>query len=112
MLDMKFIPSEETLPTNIYTEDNSSKYKYTEDYNCIENRIYFDAILVDSDAFISSGDLCFVTHPYDSERYVERCNKVSLDDGKEVFYGEKGTRCLLCDVEKVVGVGLSNLLNA
>ena len=52
MLDMKFIPSEETLPTNIYTEDNSSKYKYTEDYNCVENRIYFDTFIVDPDAFI------------------------------------------------------------
>ena len=110
MIDMKFIPSEDNLPTNIYTEDNSSKYKYTEDYESIENRIYFDAFLVDPKAFISSWDLCIVSNPYDSEEYVERCNKVSLDDGREVFYSEEGTRCLLCDVRKVVGVRMNYLV--
>lgn len=99
---MKLISSKENLPTNVYTEKNPFAYKYSEDLKSKENRTYYDVFLVNTKALISSGDFCVITHPHDSEEYVERCDRTSLDDGREVFYGEKGTRCLLSDVAKII----------
>ena len=102
MINIKFLPSKDNLPTHVYTEENEFAYKYTEDIESKENRIYYDAFLVDSEVEISSGDLCIVIHPYDSKIYMERCKIVSMNDGREVFYGEEGTRCLLSDVAKII----------
>lgn len=111
MIDMKFIPSKDNLPTHIYTEENSFKYKYTKDSELKESRIYYDAFLVDSDAVISSRDLCIVTPPYDSTEFVERCIRVKVVDDREVLYGEDGTICLLSCVGKIIGMNSKTFKN-
>ena len=104
MISIKFIPSKDNLPTNVYKAYNSLKYKYTEDSVTKENRVYYEAFLVDSEAIIYFEDLCIITSPYEAEEYVERCYKITNDYDREVFYGKEGTRCLLCDVAKIIGV--------
>ncbi len=103
MNNMKFIPSMGNLTTHVYTDENPFAFKYFEKLERKEIRTFYDAYLIDSDTLISPGDLCIVTHPYDSEEYVERCDKVTVDDVREVFYGEEGTRCLLIDAIKIIG---------
>ena len=102
MTQINFIPSKDNGPTHIYREENSSAYKYTSDKKSKENRVYFDAFIIDSDAIIFSGDLCVVTNTYDAMEYIERCERVTLDDGRKVFYGKEGTRCSLCDAAKII----------
>ena len=103
MNNIKFILSEDNLTTHVYTDENPLAFKYLEELENKEMRTYYDVFLIDADALISPGNLCIVTHPYDPEEYVERCDKVTVDDGREVFYGEEGTRCLLIDPVKIIG---------
>lgn len=49
MIEIKFIPSKDKLTKSIYNDKNTLAYKYTEDTESKENRIYYDAFLVDSD---------------------------------------------------------------
>lgn len=65
--------------------------------------LFSNFYLVNPSKVIFKGDWCIITNPYEGERYVERCKKVTLENNRKIFYGMEGTRCLLIDAMKIIG---------
>ena len=103
MTNIIFILSKQNLLSNIVTTNNFNKFRLIEEFDNLKDKIYYNTFLIDSDAIISSTDWCIIANPYEGDRYVERCKKVTLENKKGIFYGMEGTRCLLIDATKIVG---------
>ena len=94
------IPSKDNIPTHVYSEKNLHKYTYAE-VLLIDNRLdYFDCYTV-CDNLIHSGDMCLVTDP-DGYSFPEVCAQTIFQKDCNIYYGTEGTRCLLCDAEKII----------
>ena len=65
--------------------------------------LFTNFYLVNPSEVIFKGDWCIITNPYEGERYVERCKKVTLENSRKIFYGMEGTRCLMIDAVKIIG---------
>ena len=103
MTNIIFILSKQNLLSNIVTTNNFNKFRLIEEFDNLKDKIYYNTFLIDSDAIISSTDWCIIANPYEGERYVERCKKVTLENDRKIFYGMDGTRCLLIDAVKIIG---------
>ena len=103
MINIKFLLSKKNLLTPIYREAESCEYKFIEELGNIKKAIFYDAFLTDSDAAISSQDWCIISEPYNGGEYIESCDKITSENGRKVFYGQEGTRCLLIDAVKIIG---------
>ena len=103
MINLKFIPSKGNSPAQVFTKVDSNRFKLTNKYGNTESNIHYDGFLADTNELIISGDWCIITNPYDGEEYNEQCKEVAVEINKEIFYGMKGTRCLLIDAVKIIG---------
>ena len=81
----------------------SEQLKNNSNLNCLE-------CYVVSDEAINAGDLCMITDP-DGDYFTEVCAEVTFETGRKIFYGKEGTRCLLCDVQKIVSTTNQALLS-
>ena len=103
MIKIKFIPSNANSPTQVYNTINSNKYRLSIKCGSTERRIYYYGFLTDSNEKIFFSDWCFIINPYEGEEYYEQCQKVTVENNREIFYGMEGTRCLLIDALKITG---------
>lgn len=94
------IPSRDNTPTHVYWERALLRYTYIETIIPDKELDYFDCYVV-SDDTIHAGDLCLVTDP-DGFSYPEQCALTIFQKDSNIFYGREGTRCLLCDVQKMI----------
>ena len=75
------------------------------------NRIYFALYLTKPNAVIKARTWVVVTNYEDGDRFLEQCKSIANEDGRFVFYGVGGTRCLLVDCEAILAssdIELSN----
>ena len=94
------IPSTVNIPTHIFSERNKLRYIYSREILYDNKLDYFDGYIV-SDDLVCSRDICSITGPYGSA-YTEVCASTDFIDDRYIFNGVDGTRCLLCDVKKIV----------
>ena len=94
-----FIPSENNTPTHVHSNSYLLNYTYSERMRVSDKFNYFHCYIV-GDAPILSGDACIVTDP-DGCSFPEVCAEVTFETGRKIFYGKEGSRCLLCDVQKI-----------
>lgn len=102
MIDIKFLPTKTNSASHVYAGSNCYKYIYSDEVKSNKHRTYYHAFQTDTDALICPKDYCTITNPHDGSEYLEQCKSVAEEYGREVFYGMKGTRCLLCDVSKIL----------
>ena len=94
------IPCTANIPTHIFSERNVLRYVYSR-VILYDNKLdYFDGYVF-SDDLVCSRDICLIIDP-DGSAYTEVCASIHFIDDRHIFNGVDGTRCLLCDVKKIV----------
>ena len=101
------IPSTANIPTHIFSKRSVLYYTYSREILHDNTVDYFDGHVVNEDP-VCSRDTCLITDPYGGA-YTEVCAYISIDGDRKIFYGVDGTRCLLCDVKKIVATTLKAL---
>ena len=94
------IPCTANIPTHIFSERNVLKYVYSREILYDNKLDYFDGHVF-SDDLVCSRDICLIIDP-DGSAYTEVCASTDFIDDRHIFNGIDGTRCLLCDVKKIV----------
>ena len=94
------IPSTANIPTHIFSKRSVLYYTYSREILHDNTVDYFDGHVVNEDP-VCSRDTCLITDPYGSA-YTEVCASTDSIDDRYIFNGVDGTRCLLCDVKKIV----------
>ena len=100
MIELTSIKITPNLQLRMISKNTPAKIKWSNEFNNTEKFEYL-TLLTDSEVEISTLDWCIVTNPFDGDKYCEQCKKVTFENSRKIFYGIEGTRCLLCDVQKI-----------
>ena len=101
MFNLIMILSKDNALTNVYLDKYGYQFITLRKEETIKAHLnYFDCYVV-SDHSINPDDWCIITDTEGLE-YPEECDRIMHEDRGEVFYGKNGTRCLVCDAQKIL----------
>lgn len=75
------------------------------------NRIHYNLYFITTNAVIKAGMWVVVTNYEDGDMFTEKCKSIANENGRLVFHGEEGTRCLLTDCELIIASSDHHLVN-